>query len=293
MKAKFFSLLSFLMIFLSFQSCITDQENTLKDKTQNSSDKNHTISAKDAQIFEDEYLAHNYRILSDSRSARGLSSQESRQVIYPIEVLEDYVHFIKQRAGENAMIEINLGQYPEGHLIDDRQNEEYEGYQTVFLNAHKGTEEGDSTAVEMIPALNHGSLIPPSIIISDDPGDAGESFEGYLITSPAAKMLYDTYTNTNEKILNENGVEVQRTYLYSIQALESYFAYVRSEARRTGNENVNVIINIGQDPVSTATAGKNVQHGNQRIYFTAAPKNFDVTSKKVNPLKNLDVLVSH
>jgi len=297
MKLNFFNLLSLLMIFLSLQSCNIDEENiSLKDKSNNSSYMKDTVSAKTAQLYEGEYLSHNCKILSDARLAKGLSKEEARQIIYPIEVLEGYVKYIKQQTKESVYIGVHLGQYPVDYVIDSRQNADFKGYQTVYLNANKKGEdededEDDLVEIETLPALNHGSLIPPYTTTLNN---MDENFENYVITLPAAKILFDTYTNNNEKILNENGVEVQRSFFYNIEALEGYLKYVKKEMKKNGNEQINIIINIGQVPFNM-TAGNNKQNGgNQCVFFTAAPKHYNATAiqKNTNSPINLAALLS-
>ncbi|ASK31771.1 hypothetical protein CEY12_17365 [Chryseobacterium sp. T16E-39] len=251
--------------------------------------KDQLINSKTAQSLGDIYMANNYHLLSGGRTARGLSGEDAKQVIYPIEVLSSYVDYVIGKVGEDALIGVNVGQYPLDQLIDSRQRQDYEGYQTMFLMAYKNT--SDTISVNnAVEALNHGNLIPPDAT-SYDKELLDKNFENYVITDEAAMLLYNTYTFNNEKTLNAEGVEVQRQYFYSVNVLRDYLQYVKEQANLKGITDINISINIGQNSFGSDVSAKGKQKaGDQCIYFTAFPRGNNMKDMAGNPLNTLSAL---
>ena len=195
------------LLALLLQSCNSESENDLSKNREVDNLKSRLIDRKTAENFADSYLKGNYTLLRGSAFAKSSNEEDAREVIYPIEVLEDYIEYVQGIAGNDAYIGINMGQYPLDNIIDDRQNVAYKGYQTMFLMAYKNVA-GSFSSISGISAMNHGSLIPPGHnfdILS-------ENLENYKITDDAASILYKTYSENNEKILDNNGVEIKKQY---------------------------------------------------------------------------------
>lgn len=279
-----------LSIWVLFLSCNGDSENDLSKDGEVSQSYNHQmISSKTAQTLEDSYLANNYALLVGKRTAKGMSGEDAKQVIYPIEVLEAYVAHVKTKVGEDAIIGVNLGQYPDDKVIDDHQRADYLGYQTMYLMAYKSASDTISTD-NCAEAMNHGNLIPPDATANKN-DIVDKNFENYVITNEAASLLYNTYSHNNEKTLNAQGVEVQRQYFYNIAVLEDYLQYVRSEAKIKGITEINISINIGQNSFSTDVVNKGkYKAGSQCIYFTAFPRGNDMKDMAGNPLNSISAL---
>lgn len=292
LKTKLFSIafLSFLSVWVLFQSCNSDSENEMsKDKTISESYKDHLIDSKTVKSLEDAYLANNYALLLGARTSRGLSGEDAKQVIYPIEVLNAYVDYVIAKAGDDALIGVNLGQYPVNDVIDSHQREGYKGYQTMFLMSYKSASDTISVSYS-VEAMNHGNLIPPDAT-SYEKELMDKNFENYLITNEGATLLYDTYTLNNEKTFDKQGIEVQRQYFYSVGVLKDYLQYVKEQAEIKGITEVNISINIGQNSFSSDVTNKGKQKaGSQCIYFTSLPRGIDLNNKAGNPLSNLPAL---
>ncbi|MBT2622128.1 MULTISPECIES: hypothetical protein [Chryseobacterium] len=292
MKTKIFSIgfISLLSVWMLFQSCNGDSENDLSKGTVVSQDyKNQLINSKTAQTLGDNYLANNYTLLLGRRTAKGLSGEDARQVVYPIEVLEAYVDHVKLKVGDDALIGVNIGQYPANNVIDNHQRQGYKGYQTMYLMSYKTANDTISPS-NCVEAMNHGNLIPPDATTNKN-DIVDKNFENYLIADDAAALLYDTYTFNNEKTLDAQGVEVKRQYFYSVNVLKGYLQYVKEEAVAKGITEVNISINIGQNSFSSDMTSKGKQKGgSQCIYFTAFPKGSDMKDMVSNPLNSLSAL---
>jgi hypothetical protein len=292
LKTKIFSIgfIGFLSIWMLFQSCNGDSENDLSKGNEASQDYKHQlISSKTAQALGDSYLSNNYTLLVGTRTAKGLSQEDARQVVYPIEVLEAYVDHVKAKVGNGALIGVNIGQYPADQVIDNHQLQSYKGYQTMYLMSYK-TANDTISPDNCVEAMNHGNLIPP-----DAPAEKNaiidKNFENYLITDAAALLLYNAYTQNNEKTLDAQGIEVKRQYFYSVDVLKGYLQYVKEEAVAKGITEVNISINIGQNSFSWDAASKGKQKGgSQCIYFTAFPRGSNMKDMVNNPLNELSAL---
>lgn len=88
---------------------------------------------------------------------------------------------------------------------------------------------------------------PPPV---EDPVD--DSYKKKLITHQDAQILFDEYTNTNNKILAEsrNGEPDSRWYSFSIEEMEGYIKYVKENAKKQNLKNVGIKIYMGKYPVN-------------------------------------------
>ncbi|MBW7675284.1 hypothetical protein [Chryseobacterium chendengshani] len=79
-----------------------------------------------------------------------------------------------------------------------------------------------------------------------------DSYKKKLITHEEAQVLFDEYTNTNNKILTEsrNGEPDSRWYSFSIEEMEGYIKYVKEQAKEKNLKNVGIKIYLGKYPVN-------------------------------------------
>ncbi|MFP7657123.1 hypothetical protein [Chryseobacterium proteolyticum] len=292
MKTKLFSIaiLGLLSVGMLFQSCNSDNESEASsDKVISQNYKDRLIDSKTAQALGDTYLTNNYAVLLGGRTARGLSAEDARQVIYPIEILEAFIASVEEKAGQDALIGVNIGQYPSSEIVDAHQREDYKGYQTMYLMSYK-TPADTVSAANCVEAMNHGSIIPPDAT-ADKNDILDKNINNYLIANETASLLDKTYALNNEKTLDAKGIEVKRQYFYSIGLLKGYLQYVKEQAVINGISDVNIAINMGQNSFSSGAVNKGKQKaGSQCIFFTAFPKGNDANSKNLNILNNLPAL---
>lgn len=133
----------------------------------------HLISAAQAKVLSDEYTNKNYRVLNV-----GKSDPETKEVYYDIEVLQDYIDYVKAEAKKkkikNVGITIAFGQYPNNQNFDSRLKKEYQGKQTVYLKATAKPLSGSGkvgiggtnpieieNSFEDFSAFDFGQLTPP------------------------------------------------------------------------------------------------------------------------------------
>lgn len=133
----------------------------------------HLISAAQAQVLSDEYNNKNYKVLN-----AGKTDPETKEVYYDIEVLQDYINYVKAEAKKqkikNVGITIAFGQYPNNGNFDNRLKKQYQGKQTVYLKATTkplsgagkvgmggNSEVENNTRISEISAFDFGNLTPP------------------------------------------------------------------------------------------------------------------------------------
>lgn len=131
----------------------------------------HMITAGQARLLSDEYTNQNYKILN-----AGKRDPETKEVYYDIEVLQDYINYVKSEAKKNKIkdvgITIAFGQYPNNGSFDNRLKKEYQGKQTVYLKATSKSEstkvgmggsirDADQSKLDQIGAFDFGQLTPP------------------------------------------------------------------------------------------------------------------------------------
>lgn len=133
----------------------------------------HLISAAQAKVLSDEFTTKNYRVLNV-----GKSEPETKEVYYDIEVLQDYINYVKAEAKKkkikNIGITIAFGQYPNNPNFDSRLKKEYQGKLTVYLKATAKPLSGsgkvgmggyspveNENRFEDINAFDFGQLTPP------------------------------------------------------------------------------------------------------------------------------------
>lgn len=138
--------------------------------------KKHLISKAQMDILSQEYENNNYSVVNKSRNP---NTPDAKAVYFDLEVLEGYLQYVKREAlakGEKIpKIKICFGQYPKEKKVDDREDDRYKGYQTLFLQPVSGDQgfqeklESDaSQKTEKIEGsgsdsegLNFGMLRPP------------------------------------------------------------------------------------------------------------------------------------
>ena len=133
----------------------------------------HLISAAQAKVLSDEYNNNNYKILN-----AGKVDPETKEVYYDIEVLQDYINYVKAEAKKQKIkkigITIAFGQYPNNGNFDNRLKKQYQGKQTEYLKASVKPLPGsgkvgiggyspaeDNPGISEISAFDFGNLTPP------------------------------------------------------------------------------------------------------------------------------------
>jgi len=94
--------------------------------------------------------------------------------------------------------------------------------------------------------INFVRCTPPAETPVDD------SYKKKLITHEDAKVLFDEYTNTNNRILTEsrNGQPDSRWYSFTIEEMEGYIRYVKDNAAKQNLKNVGIKIYMGKYPAN-------------------------------------------
>ena len=133
----------------------------------------HLITTTQAKVLSNEYSQKNYKMVNV-----GKSLPETKEVYYDIEVLEEYLAYVKAEAKKNKIqnvgISIAFGQYPNNKNFDSRLKKEYQGQQTVYLKAVSTpagssgkvgmggfSPESSDAALDKINAFDFGQLTPP------------------------------------------------------------------------------------------------------------------------------------
>ena len=147
--------------------------NSCKDKSGSGNGTNspeleaHLITPDQGRILVTEYENNNYKIINQLRK-----SPDAKEIYYDIDVLEEYIQYVKAEAKikgiPNIGIKVALGQYPADGNFDKRLNQNYLGYQTVFLkptvkSTQKPTEDSTNNMndPDSIKPFNFGQLSPP------------------------------------------------------------------------------------------------------------------------------------
>lgn len=173
-KRKIFTIAGAAAIMLSVCSCMiaigTGTTVTIPITTTLSA---HLITASQAQKLSNEYAQNNYQKVSV-----GKSTPETKEVYYDIEVLEEYIKYVKSEAKKNKINDVGIiiafGQYPNNNSFDARLEPSYKGQQTVYLKAATKpsvnvgkvgiggyAKPENNTGIEKINAFDFGQLTPP------------------------------------------------------------------------------------------------------------------------------------
>lgn len=118
----------------------------------------HFINSSLQQQLHEEYKAKNYAVINASREA---GKPDSLEYTFNIEVLEQFLQYLKSQAQDQGVSNINvticMAQYPEVSP-DDRIKPAYNGYQSVFL---KGVDADSHSDLANTNGLNFSNIIPP------------------------------------------------------------------------------------------------------------------------------------
>lgn len=79
-----------------------------------------------------------------------------------------------------------------------------------------------------------------------------DSYKKKLITHEEARVLFDEYSATNNKVLMEsrNGSPDSRWYWFSIEEMEGYIKYVKENAQEKNLKDVGIRIYMGKYPTN-------------------------------------------
>jgi len=82
-----------------------------------------------------------------------------------------------------------------------------------------------------------------------------DSYKKKLITHEEARVLFDEYSATNNKVLmqSRNGNPDSRWYWFSIEEMEGYIKYVKENAKEKNLQNVGIRIYMGKYPANHPT----------------------------------------
>ena len=124
--------------------------------------REHLITLDQQQELSNEYERKNYAFINANREP---GMPDSLEYQYPLQVLEDYITYVKEQANNlglnNVGIKMKMGQYPEDHVIDVRQNPLYKGYQVVFLTPYSSDSSGRISEITEIEGLDLTGIAPP------------------------------------------------------------------------------------------------------------------------------------
>lgn len=120
--------------------------------------ENHLINAELQQQLREEYETKNYAVINASREE---GKPDSLEYSFNLNILEEYLHYVRNHANEqginNVTVKICMAQYPESHP-DSRMNQNYRGYQTIFLKAVNSESDAD---IDNTEGLNFTGIRPP------------------------------------------------------------------------------------------------------------------------------------
>lgn len=123
--------------------------------------QNHLLNSEKANQLAEYYHANNYAIINRQRT-----KPDSNEYRLSLELLESYIGYVKETAASLGItevgIKIKMGQFPPDEIIDPRQNEEYKGYQMVFLAPFTTDSGGAAREIPEIDALDYMGLCPPN-----------------------------------------------------------------------------------------------------------------------------------
>lgn len=221
MKRNFFytGLISLFSVLFAFQSCNNEQNDSNNSEFTPQSYKNHLISKQSVETLRSEFLKNNNVVLSNYRQSKNLKTEDVKEIVYPIEVLQGYVDYVRSKVAKekqkNLYIVFYLGQYPFDKIISSQQNENDKGSQTFLIKSFYVNEENVFSAIGNIETLKYGKS-----------GDL--DFKNHFINASDTKLLYETFTENNYRILKERRgnlglpAEESRMYYYSIDVMEGY-----------------------------------------------------------------------
>jgi|GEM_PF-3138534 len=284
MKRNFLytGLICLFSVWFAFQSCNNEQNDSTNSEFTPQSYKNHLIDKRSVETLRSEFLKNNNIVLSNYRQSKNLKTEDTKEIVYPIEVLQGYVDYVRSKVAKekqkNLYIVFYLGQYPFDKIITSQQNESDKGNQTFLIKSFYVNEENVFSAIGNIETLKYGRS-----------GDL--DFKNHFINASDTKLLYETFTENNYKILKERreslglSGEESRMYYYSIDVMEGYLKYVKEEANKRGISKVNIAINIGQYPTNELidSRQKPIYKGYQCIYLKPLSGNTQNTNKSSDP----------
>ncbi len=127
----------------------------------NSNFKDHLIDDKVMKTLVNNFETKNYVSINSKRPS---SKPDSKQCTFDLDVLADYLDFVRTEAKNNGYsnvkIAIKYGQYPEDAVLSPMQKPNTLGYQTVFLEPVVDSN-GTGGSGAKINGLNFGSIAPP------------------------------------------------------------------------------------------------------------------------------------
>lgn len=126
--------------------------------------KDHLVDQTQLEKLVKTYDSKNYSTINARRI-----KPDSKEYIFPIELVEEYLKFVKSEAQKNGYtnlrICIKMGQYPENEVLSPIQKPDTKGYQTVCFTAvyDEPTDKNEKSAVgkDEIPGMNFGTICPP------------------------------------------------------------------------------------------------------------------------------------
>ena len=126
--------------------------------------RDYLINADTVREMVTNYEKKNY---SEINSKRPASKPDSKEYWYPIEVLLEYLQFVKETAEKQGLkevgIKIKLAQYPEDKIVGPLQKENTKGYQTICLVPTEGASTAGKPESKTISAMNFGTIAPPNV----------------------------------------------------------------------------------------------------------------------------------
>ncbi len=137
--------------------------------------REHFISSQLVKELVSIYDRKNYSYINSKRDA---STPDAKEFWFPLEVIEEYIAYVKREAKNLGLkelgLKIKLGQYPEDRTIGPLQKANTKGYQTVCLIPTTKTisisaevEEDKNTSgnqeIKGISAMNFATICPPYI----------------------------------------------------------------------------------------------------------------------------------
>ncbi|MBD1429706.1 MULTISPECIES: hypothetical protein [Sphingobacterium] len=108
-----------------------------------------------------------------------------------------------------------------------------------------------SRNINVLCILLFGSMWAPSCSPRQEENKLSSSYEKKLINYKEGTLLFDEYSNTNNKVLTEfrKGEPDSRWYWISLEDLEGYIHYVKENAKKQQLENLGLRIYLGKYPL--------------------------------------------
>lgn len=120
--------------------------------------QDHLLDVSSQEELKAFYEEHNYAVVNAKRPS---GQPDALVCTMDIQLLEDYLEYVKTEAQnigvDQVKIAVCFAQYPEDYS-DPKFDEQYKGYQTVFLKAESAESSED---LDSILALNYFNLRPP------------------------------------------------------------------------------------------------------------------------------------